>query len=286
MSNPVPDANPDSLVVFGAKTIRRAWHDNEWYFSVVDIVEALTDSSNPRNYWNMLKARESKSSGFQLSTICVQLKLTSSDNKSYKTDCVNVKSAFRVIQSIPSPKAEPFKQWLAQVGYERVQEIENPELGQQRIRELYKAKGYPDDWIEKRLRSIAIRDELTEEWKRRGIQQQKDFAILTAEIARATFDVSPAEHKDIKSLDRQNLRDHMTDLELLFSMLGEASTTEITRQRNTRGFHQNKTAAREGGKIAGDARRQLERKTGKPVVSPKNFLPAPNSKILPPPEPS
>jgi DNA-damage-inducible protein D len=281
MSPPNPDPNPNSLVVFGAKSIRRAWHDNQWYFSVVDIVEALTDSPNPRDYWYRMKVRVAEESGFQLSTICRQLKLTSSDNKTYKTDCVNVKSAFRVIQSIPSPKAEPFKQWLAQVGYERVQEIENPELGQQRTRELYKAKGYPDDWIEKRLRSIAIRDELTDEWKTRGIQQQKDFAILTAEIAHAAFGITPSEHKEIKGLDRQNLRDHMTDLELLFSMLGEASTTEITRQRNTHGFHQNKTAAREGGKIAGDARRQLERKTGKPVVSPKNFLPAPPIKKLP-----
>ena len=284
MSDPIPDPNPGSLVVFGAKTIRRTWHNDEWFFSVVDIVGALTDSPNPRNYWNMMKAREEKTSGFQLSILCVQLKLTSSDNKTYKTDCVNVKSAFRVIQSIPSPKAEPFKQWLAQVGYERVQEIENPELGQQRTRELYQAKGYPDDWIQKRLRSIAIRDELTEEWKNRGISQQKDYAILTAEIARATFGITPTEHKEVKGLDRQNLRDHMTDLELLFSMLGEASTTEITRQRNSQGFHQGKTAAREGGTIAGNARRELERKTGKPVVSPRNYLPAPKSKPLPPGE--
>ena len=284
MSDPNPDPNPRSLVVFGANTIRRTWHDNEWYFSVVDIVGVLTDSPNPRNYWNMMKAREGKDSGFQLSTLCVQLKLTSSDNKTYKTDCVNVKSAFRVIQSIPSPKAEPFKQWLAEVGYQRVQEIEDPELGPQRTRELYKAKGYPDDWIERRLRSIAIRDELTEEWKNRGISQQKDYAILTAEIARATFGITPTQHKEIKGLDRQNLRDHMTDLELLFSMLGEASTTEITRKRNAQGFPQNRSAAREGGAIAGDARRALERKTGQPIVSPKNFLPAPKTKQLPPQE--
>jgi DNA-damage-inducible protein D len=282
MADPIPNPTSNSLVVFGAKTIRRTWHDNEWYFSVIDVIEALTDSAAPSKYWTAIKRREAESSGFQLSTICRQLKLTSSDNKTYKTDCVNVKSAFRVIQSIPSPKAEPFKQWLAQVGYERVQEIENPELGQQRTRELYKAKGYPDDWIEKRLRSIAIRDELTDEWKNRGVQQQKDFAILTAEIARATFGISPSDHKEIKGLDRQNLRDHMTDLELLFSMLGEASTTEITRQRNAQGFHQNKHAAREGGTIAGNARRELERKTGKSVVSPKNQLPTPKSKTLPP----
>jgi DNA-damage-inducible protein D len=282
MTQPPSNPDPAKMVVFGSKQIRRTWHDDEWFFSVVDIVEVLTDSPNARNYWNMMKAREAKDAQFQLSTICVRLKLPSSDGKSYKTDCVNVKSAFRVIQSIPSAKAEPFKQWLAQVGYERVQEIENPELGQQRTRELYKAKGYPDDWIEKRLRSIAIRDELTQEWKDRGVSQQKDYAILTAEIARATFGVTPNQHKEIKGLKRENLRDHMTDLELLFSMLGEAATTEITRRRNARGFHQSKGAAREGGTVAGNARRDLEKKTGKPVVSRSNYLPGAQTRQLPP----
>lgn len=267
-------------VVFGSRQVRRAWVDGEWYFSVVDIVEVLTDSPNPRDYWYRLKRREEESSGFQLSTICRQLRLTSSDKKSYKTECVNVKAAFRVIQSIPSPKAEPFRQWLAQVGYERVQEIENPELGQKRVRELYKAKGYPEDWIEKRLRSIAIREELTDEWKDRGVSEHKEFAILTAEIARATFDVTPSEHKQIKGLKKQNLRDHMTDLELLFSMLGEAAATEITRKRDARGFHQNREAAVEGGSVAGRARRDLEQRTGKAVVSGRNFLPGPR-KALP-----
>jgi DNA-damage-inducible protein D len=198
------------IVVFGAKQIRRVWVDEQWYFSVVDIVAALTDSENPRNYWNMMKAREMEQSEVQLSTFCVQLKLPSSDGKSYKTDCANTAAAFRIIQSIPSPKAEPFKRWLAQVGYERVQEIENPELAQQRMRELYKQKGYPADWIEKRVRSIAVRDELTGEWKNRGVRERNEFAILTAEISKATFGVTPAQYKNLKGLQRENLRDHMT----------------------------------------------------------------------------
>ena len=180
MNEELPADAQNRIVVFGAKRIRRVWHDEQWFFSVVDIIGALTDSENPRNYWNMMKAREKKQSEIQLSTLCVQLKLTSADGKSYKTDCVNTEGAFRIIQSIPSPKAEPFKRWLARVGRERVQEIENPELAQQRMKQLYKEKGYPADWIEKRVRSIAIRDELTDEWKQRGINEQKDFAILTA----------------------------------------------------------------------------------------------------------
>ncbi|PIZ39605.1 Bro-N domain-containing protein, partial [Candidatus Aquicultor secundus] len=188
MSDQLTPDSQGKIIVFGAKQIRRIWHDEQWFFSVVDIIAALTDSDNPRNYWNMMKARELKQSEVQLSTFCVQLKLTSTDGKSYKTEAVNVESAFRIIQSIPSPKAEPFKRWLAQVGYERVQEIENPELAQQRMRKLYQDKGYPDDWVEKRVRGIAVRDELTGEWQKRGIQDQRDFAMLgeaaTTEIAR------------------------------------------------------------------------------------------------------
>lgn len=260
------------LVVFGGKQIRRAWVDGQWYFSVVDIVEALTDSPNPRDYWYRMKKREEETSGIQLSTFCRQLKLTASDGKTYKTDAANTEAAFRIIQSIPSPKAEPFKRWLAKVGYERIQEIENPELAQQRMREIYKAKGYPDDWIEKRVRSIAIRDELTDEWKKRGVSQNKEFAILTAEISKATFDVTPNEYKQLKGLKRENLRDHMNDLELIFTMLGEAATTEITRNRDAQGFDQSKSAAREGGTIAGNARKQLEKKSGKKIVSRQNYL--------------
>lgn len=274
------------MIVFGAKQIRRDWVDEQWYFSVVDIVAALTDSENPRNYWNMLKARELKQSQVQLSTFCVQLKLTSSDGKTYKTDCVNTEAAFRIIQSIPSPKAEPFKRWLAQVGYERVQEIENPELAQQRMRELYKQKGYPADWIEKRVRTIAVRDELTSEWRQRGIKEQKDFAILTSEISKATFGITPSDYKKLKGLKRENLRDHMTDLELIFTMLGEAATTEITRNKDAQGLLKNKLAAQAGGEVAGNARRQLEAKSGKKVVTRQNYLTNNPKPSLPSPEKS
>jgi DNA-damage-inducible protein D len=260
------------IVVFGARQIRRTWHDEQWYFSVVDIIGALTDSDNPRDYWYRMKRREKESSGVELSTFCRRLKLTSSDGKSYMTEVVNTENAFRIIQSVPSPKAEPFKRWLAQVGYQRVQEIENPELAQQRMKELYKEKGYPADWIEKRMRSIAVRDELTDEWRQRGIKEQNDFAILTAEISKATFGLTPTEYKDLKGLDRENLRDHMTDLELIFTMLGEAATTEIARNRDAQGFTPNEVAARDGGTIAGNARRQLEHKSGKRVVTRQNYL--------------
>ncbi len=272
MSEVKASESQGKMVVFGAKQIRRTWYDEKWFFSVVDIIAALTDSDNPRNYWNMMKAREKGTGGIELSTFCVQLKLTSADGKSYKTDCVDTQAAFRIIQSIPSPKAEPFKRWLAKVGYERVQEIENPELAQQRMRELYKQKGYPSDWIEKRVRSIAVRDELTDEWKNRGVREQKDFAILTSEISKATFGLAPTEYKNLKGLKRENLRDHMTDLELIFTMLGEAATTEITRNKDAKGFNQNKAAAREGGKIAGNARKQLESKSGKRIVTRQNYL--------------
>ena len=227
MSEDLPAHVQGKMIIFGAKQIRRIWHDGQWFFSVVDIIGALTDSDNPRDYWYRMKQREKESSGIELSTLCRQLKLASSDGKSYKTEAVSTESAFRIIQSIPSPKAEPFKRWLAQVGYERVQEIENPELAQQRMKELYKEKGYPDDWIEKRVRGIAVRDELTGEWQKRGVVDQKDFAILTAEISKAAFGLTPTEYKNLKGLKRENLRDHMTDLELIFTMLGEAATTEI-----------------------------------------------------------
>jgi DNA-damage-inducible protein D len=272
MSNPLPSDSQGTIIVFGAKEIRRTWVDGQWFFSVVDIIAALTDSDAPSKYWTAMKRREEESSGFQLSTLCRQLKLISSDGKSYNTEAANTEAAFRIIQSIPSPKAEPFKRWLAQVGYERVQEIENPELAQQRMRQLYKDKGYPDDWIEKRVRGIAVRDELTNEWKSRGIKEQKDFAILTAEISKATFGLTPNEYKDLKGLKRENLRDHMTDLELIFTMLGEAATTEIARNKDAQGFIPNQTAAREGGDIAGNARRQLEQKSGRRVVSKGNYL--------------
>jgi len=282
MSKALPVDSQNKMIVFGAKQIRRIWHDEQWFFSIVDIIGALTDSDNPRDYWYRMKQREMESSGIQLSTLCRQLKLTSADGKSYETDCVNTESAFRIIQSIPSPKAEPFKRWLAEVGYQRVQEIENPELAQQRMRKLYQDKGYPNDWIEKRVRGIAVRDELTGEWQKRGVQDQKDFAILTSEISKATFGLTPADYKKLKGLQRENLRDHMTDLELIFTMLGEAATTEIARNKDARGFPENKKAAREGGSVAGNARRQLEAKSGRKVITQDNYLTDKPKPKLPP----
>lgn len=260
------------IVVFQDKQIRRVWVDDDWYFSIVDIVGVLTGSPEPRKYWNKVKTREF--TDLQLSPIWRQLKLPAADGKQYRTDCATTQAMFRIIQSIPSPKAEPFKQWLAQVGYERVQEIENPELAQERMKAIYEAKGYPKDWIDKRLRGIAIRQNLTDEWKERGIREERDFAILTAEIARATFGVTPSEHRAIKRLTKkgQNLRDHMTDLELIFTMLGERVTTEISQQEKPDTFAESKQVARRGGNVAGVARRETERELGYSVVSGQNFL--------------
>ncbi|AIL13724.1 phage antirepressor protein (plasmid) [Candidatus Paracaedimonas acanthamoebae] len=263
----------NKIIVFKGKKIRRVLHKDEWWFSIVDIIEALTESSRPRKYWDDLKRKLLKEEGFiELSEKIGQLKLPSLDGKLYATDCANAETLFRIIQSIPSSKAEPFKRWLAKVGYERVQEIEDPELATKRTRALYKAKGYPEEWIEKRMRGIAIHEELTEEWSKRGIQEDREYSILTAEIAYATFGMVPSDHKKYKGLKRENLRDHMSDLELIFSMLGEASTTEITQSRNPQGFEENKHTARLGGKIAGDARKKLELETGKKVVSKENYL--------------
>jgi DNA-damage-inducible protein D len=262
-----------ALVVFESKQIRRVWQDNKWYFSVVDVVQALTDSPTPRQYWGKVKEREFEQ--LQLSPIWVQLKLLSADGKKYLTDCANTESMFRIIQAIPSKKAEPFKRWLAKVGYERVQEIENPELAMGRMRQLYQAKGYSEDWIEKRMRGIAVRDELTGEWKSRGIKHDTEFAILTAEISDAAFGMTPRQYLKFKGLKRQNLRDHMTDLELIFTMLGEAATTEIARKRDARGFVQNKEVARRGGTIAGGARRRLEYESGQSIITRENYLEIP-----------
>ncbi len=260
------------IAVFKGKKIRKAIFNDEWHFSIIDIISVLTDSANPRRYWSDLKLKLSGNEGFiQLYEKIVQLKLVSSDGKKYQTDTANTETVFRIIQSVPSPKAEPFKRWLAKVGYERIQEIEDPELATKRTRALYKAKGYPDDWIEKRMRGIAIREELTNEWEKRVIKEQKDYAILTAEISEATFGLKPSEHKKLKSLKKENLRDHMTDLELIFSMLGEASTTEIAVQKDAQGFEENRGAARAGGEIAGNARKELEEKSGRKVVSSSNF---------------
>jgi DNA-damage-inducible protein D len=268
------------LAIFKGKKIRKIIHENEWYFSVIDVVEALTDSVNPRDYWFKTKTRVEEEEKAQLSTICRQLKLEASDGKKYETDCAGVEGIFRIIQSIPSPKAEPFKRWLAKVGFERIQEIENPELATKRTRTLYKLKGYPEDWIEKRMRGIAIREELTDEWKNRGAKENRDFEILTAEISKATFGLTPSQYKDHKGLKRQNLRDHMDDFELIFTMLGERSTTEIHRNENSRGVKKLKSDSKIGGKIAGNARKELEKKLGRSVVSKRNFLPKMTSKKI------
>jgi prophage antirepressor-like protein len=266
-----------NIKLFESKQIRSVWNEteNKWYFSVQDVVKVLTDSSDVKQYVKRILSRDEQLKS-NWGTICTLVEMEAADGKTRKVQAANVKGLLRIIQSIPSPKAEPFKQWLAQVGSDRLDEIENPELATQRTRELYKAKGYPDDWIEKRMRSIAIREELTDEWKNRGVREQLEYAILTAEISKATFGLTPSEYKKVKGLKNQNLRDHMTDLELIFSMLGEASTTAIVQTKNPKGFVQNKIVAKQGGKIAGDARKALELKTSKKVVSEDNYLPEPN----------
>ncbi|MFA6073595.1 MAG: BRO family protein [Candidatus Woesearchaeota archaeon] len=263
----------EALVVFQDKKIRRIWHNDKWYFSVVDVISALTDSPSPRQYWGVMKGREK-----QLLTNCLQLKLPSADGKLYATDCADTEGLFRIIQSMPSPKAEPFKLWLAKVGYERVQEIENPELAQERMKELYEQKGYSKSWIDKRIRGIAVRQDLTDEWNKRGVTTKEDYAILTAEISKATFGMTPVEYKKFKGLQKENLRDHMNDLELIFSMLGEASTTEIEKTQNPQTFPEHKVASRQGGKIAKDARLALEKKSKRKVISKQNYLDEPESK--------
>jgi prophage antirepressor-like protein len=265
----------DKIVVFESKKIRRIWYNEEWYFSVVDIVGVLTDSVNSRDYWFKMKTRLRMEDGIELSTICRQFKLEAPDGKMRATDCANTENIFRIIQSIPSPKAEPFKRWLAKVGYERVQEIENPELAQERMKHLYEQKGYPKDWIDKRIRGIAIRQNLTDEWKERGIESERDYSILTAEISKATFGITPSEYKDLKSLTKKNhnLRDHMTDLELIFTMLGEKVTTEISKNEKPDNFSKSKKVAKRGGNVAGRARKETEKELGKSIISKKNFLP-------------
>jgi DNA-damage-inducible protein D len=267
------NSNEDRLVVFQSRRIRRIWHQEEWFYSVVDICGVLTDSIDSGAYWRKLKQRLIQEDS-QSVTNCHGLKLTSSDGKQYKTDCANTKTLFRIIQSIPSPKAEPFKQWLAQAGYDRVQEIENPELAQERMKELYEQKGYSKDWIDKRLRGIAIRQGLTDEWKERGVNNHKDYAILTAEISKATFGLTPNQYKEVKGLSNknQNLRDHMTDLELIFTMLGERVTTEISKNEKPETFDQNKKVAKRGGKVAGKARKDTEKELGKSIISKENYL--------------
>jgi len=270
------------IAVFRGNQIRRHWDDNRssWFFSVVDVIAALTDSENPAVYWRVLKKRLKDEGADQTVTKCNAFKMPAADGKMRLTDMADTETMFRIIQSIPSPKAEPFKRWLARVGYERVQEIEDPELATKRTRALYKAKGYSDNWIEKRMRGIAIREELTDEWKKRRVKEDAEYAILTAEISKATFGLTPSQYKRLKGLKRENLRDHMNDLELIFNMLGEAATTEITRTTDAQGFIEAKGAAHEGGEVAGKAREHLESKTGKRVVSRQNYLQQPESRKL------
>ncbi len=274
----VASKNKDqAIVVFESHKIRRDWYQQEWWFSVVDIVAVLTeqpDAQKARKYWNKL-AQRLRAEGSEVVTNCHQLKLKAPDGKMRKTDCANTEGIFRIIQSIPSPKAEPFKRWLAAVGYERVQEIENPELAQERMKALYEQKGYPKDWIDKRLRGMAIRQNLTDEWKERGIKEQKDYAILTAEISRATFGMTPGEykkHKNIPVKSKANLRDNMTDFELIFTMLGEKVTTEISQQEKPATFPENRQVARRGGNVAGNARKDTEKELNRSVISKENYL--------------
>lgn len=263
----------NSIKLFESKHIRSVWNETEekWYFSVQDVVYVLTDTVNAKDYIKKIKKRD-----FQLNsnwgTICPLVEMEAADGRRRKIQAADTKGLLRIIQSIPSPKAEPFKLWLAEVGAERLEEIENPELAIQRTREIYKQKGYSDEWVEKRIRSIAIREELTEEWSERGVKEQREYAILTAQISKATFGLTPSEYRVVKSLKRENLKDHMTDLELIFSMLGEASTSAIVKTQNPKGFSENKKVAKQGGDVAGNARKELEKKTGKQVVSSSNFI--------------
>ena len=269
-----------AIILFEEKHVRRAWDkaSGKWYFAFVDVIAVLTDSANPQVYWRVMKKRLTDE-GSESVTKCNALKMTAADGKQRLTDVADTEQLLRLIQSIPSPKAEPFKLWLARVGYERLEEIENPELAARRMREIYRQKGYSTEWIEKRMRGIAIRDELTEEWKKRGVKERSDFAILTAEISQATFGMTPSEYKDFKALasPKENLRDHMTDLELIFTMLGEASTTEIARKKDAQGLPENKQAARAGGTIAGNARSELEVKSGTRVPCQSQLISIPTS---------
>jgi len=261
-----------AIKLFESKKIRSVWNaeKEKWYFSIVDVVEILTDSPNPRKYWSVLKTRLKKEDS-QLTTNCSQLKMQAADGKFYLTDAADTEQLLRLIQSIPSPKAEPFKLWLARVGYERLEEIENPELSMERMQSLYEKKGYPKEWIDKRMRGIAVRQDLTDEWKNRGATTSLEYAILTNEIMQGAFDLKVDDYKLVKGLDRENLRDHMTDIELILTMLGEATTTKLHRDRDTKGFEPLKKDAKDGGAVAGRTRKDIEKQAGKPVVSSENF---------------
>ena len=256
--------------IFQEKTIRRAWHNEEWWFAVVDVVAALTDSADAKQYIKKMRRRDPVLDA-NWGTTCTPLPLLASDGKMRASNCANIEGVFRIIQAIPSPQAEPFKRWLAQVGYERVKEIENPELAMGRMQELYEKKGYPKEWIDKCLRGIAVRQDLTDEWKARGVASSVEFAILTSEIMQGTFDLKVDDYKQVKSLARENLRDHMTDIELILTMLGEATTTKLHRDRDSQGIAPLKKDAKDGGAVAGRTRKDIEKQSGKPVISTENF---------------
>ena len=268
-----------NLVLFDGQQIRKLFHAGEWWFSIIDVVDVLVGGDRARKYWSDLKKKLLQEGYDQLSENIGQLKLQSSDGKFYTTDCANSETLFRIIQSIPSPKAEPFKRWLAKVGKERLEEIENPELAMGRMQELYEKKGYPKEWIDKRLRGIAVRQDLTDEWKQRGASNSQEFAILTNEIMHGTFALKVDEYKQVKALAHENLRDHMTDIELILTMLAEATTTKLHRDRDSKGMTPLKKDAKDGGAVAGRTRKDIERQTGKPVISPDNFKPLAGKKM-------
>ena len=259
----------NKVILFENKPIRKIWHNEEWFFSVVDVIGALTESVNHKTYWYVLKKRET-----QLLTICKKLKLQGLDGKSYPSDCANTEGVLRIIMSVPSPKAEPLKLWLAQVGKREIDELEDPELGFDRLRAIYKAKGHTDEWITNRIQTIDTRKQLTDEWKKRNVKEGQEYSILTAIIAKGTFGITPSEHKTLKGLTQlsHNLRDHMTPLELIFTALGEEITRSITVDMDSQGFEENHDAAIRGGQSAGTARKRVEKDINKKVVSPTNFL--------------
>ena len=259
------------LAAFEGNQIRKILHEGEWWFSVIDIVEVLTGSSIPKRYWSDLKKKLVVEGFIETYEKIVRLKMHAPDGKMRLTDCANTETMFRVIQSIPSPKVEPLKRWLAKVGKERIDEIENPELSMERMQALYEKKGYPKEWIDKRMRGIAVRQDLTDEWKNRGARTSLEYAILTNEIMQGAFDLKVEDYKQVKGLERENLRDHMTDIELILTMLGEATTTKLHRDRNSQGLEPLKKDAQEGGAVAGSTRRDIEKRSGKPVVTGENF---------------
>jgi len=269
MSNTMDENN--KLAVFEGKRIRKVLHEGEWWFSVIDVIEALVGGDRPRKYWSDLKQKLISEGYVEVSEKIGQLKMTAPDGKQRFTDCAKAETLFRIIQSVPSPRVEPLKQWLARVGKERLDEIENPELSMARMKDLFEKKGYPKDWIDKRMRGIAVRQGLTDEWKDRGADTSLEFAILTNEIMQGTFGLKVDEYKQVKDLKRENLRDHMTDIELILTMLGEATTTKIHQDRDSHGMEPLKKDAKDGGAVAGRTRRDIEAQTGKPVITGENF---------------